>query len=106
MLKRYKCHKCYTILDQGDLVEGKCPICGSDKDTFLHEMCERDHICTCQETVQHGVQECPVCRKPVCKCGSHDVVAVSRVTGYLADVGGFGEGKRQELRDRKRYTIE
>ena len=105
-IKRYKCHKCYTILNQSDLVEGKCPNCGSDKDNFLEDMCELDHVCTCKEIVQHGTQECPVCKRPVCKCGSHDVFAISRVTGYLQDVGGWNQAKLQELRDRKRYTIE
>jgi anaerobic ribonucleoside-triphosphate reductase len=33
------------------------------------------------------------------------VSQVSRVTGYLADVAGWNQGKQQELKDRSRYTV-
>ena len=47
-----------------------------------------------------------LCGKPVCpECGSHDVVQVSRVTGYLQDVSGWNAGKQQELKDRTRYSV-
>ena len=39
------------------------------------------------------------------ECGSHDVSQVSRVTGYLADVAGWNQGKQQELKDRARYNV-
>jgi anaerobic ribonucleoside-triphosphate reductase len=32
-------------------------------------------------------------------------VQVSRVTGYLQDVSGWNAGKRQELKDRMRYSV-
>lgn len=38
------------------------------------------------------------------KCGSENVNYLSRITGYLQDVDGWNEGKKQELMDRKRYT--
>ena len=37
--------------------------------------------------------------------GSHDVVQISRVTGYLQDVSGWNAGKQQELKDRVRYSV-
>ena len=39
------------------------------------------------------------------ECGSHDVVQISRVTGYLQEVSGWNAGKQQELKDRARYTV-
>ncbi|MBP8676317.1 MAG: oxidoreductase, partial [Methanoculleus sp.] len=38
-------------------------------------------------------------------CGSHDVMQISRVTGYLQDVAGWNAGKQQELKDRVRYSV-
>ncbi|AAM03526.1 TPA: anaerobic ribonucleoside-triphosphate reductase [Methanosarcina acetivorans] len=37
------------------------------------------------------------------KCGSEHVQHLSRITGYLQSVEGWNRGKRQELKDRKRY---
>ncbi len=37
-------------------------------------------------------------------CESEDVEQWSRVTGYLQAVSGWNEAKKQELKDRKRYT--
>jgi anaerobic ribonucleoside-triphosphate reductase len=42
---------------------------------------------------------------PVCPCGSHDVVGITRVTGYMQDLAGMNEGKQREIKDRKRYDI-
>jgi anaerobic ribonucleoside-triphosphate reductase len=39
------------------------------------------------------------------KCESHDVAQISRVTGYIQEVGGWNVGKQQELKDRKRYDV-
>jgi anaerobic ribonucleoside-triphosphate reductase len=36
-------------------------------------------------------------------CGNHNVSQLSRVTGYIGDVGGWNNAKKQELKDRKRY---
>ncbi|MDD4331965.1 MAG: anaerobic ribonucleoside-triphosphate reductase [Methanosarcinaceae archaeon] len=38
------------------------------------------------------------------KCGSENVNYLSRITGYLQDVDGWNQGKKQELLDRKRYS--
>jgi hypothetical protein len=62
--------------------------------------------CTCHDDIHSGIKYCPVCGVPVCPvCGSADVVAISRVTGYLSDISGWGAGKRQELKDRQRYSL-
>ena len=42
-------------------------------------------------------EECP-------SCGSEDLEHLSRVTGYLQSVSGWNEAKKQELKDRKRYS--
>jgi len=39
------------------------------------------------------------------ECGSHDVVQISRVTGYMQDVAGWNAGKQQELKDRTHYSV-
>jgi anaerobic ribonucleoside-triphosphate reductase len=36
-----------------------------------------------------------------CKCGSHNVDAFSRITGYLQNVSNWNEAKKKELQDRK-----
>lgn len=68
-------------------------------------MCEMDH-CSCTHELMQGIAYCPKCGEAVCpECGCHDVTQISRVTGYLQDVGGWNEAKRQELKDRKRYDV-
>ena len=52
------------------------------------------------------VAYCPVCGNPYCpECGNHHVLQLSRITGYLSDVSGWNSAKKQELKDRKRYTV-
>ena len=69
--------------------------------------CKCMHPCTCIVDIHPGFAECPLCKKVVCPdCGSADVVCISRVTGYMSDVSGWGSGKRQEMRERKRYSVE
>jgi anaerobic ribonucleoside-triphosphate reductase len=68
-------------------------------------MCDLDHICFCPEEVTSGVFYCKKCGQPICPCGSHDVVQISRVTGYLSDVEGWNNAKKAELKDRNRYNI-
>ncbi|KAF1078985.1 hypothetical protein MKMG_00128 [Methanogenium sp. MK-MG] len=95
--RRYKCHTCHHVVD-----EHPCPCCG---ETELEIMCPLDH-CHCSHNITETIEYCPLCGKPVCpECGSHDVSQVSRVTGYLADVSGWNQGKQQELKDRSRYTV-
>jgi hypothetical protein len=96
-MQKFKCHDCHLVVD-----ENPCPVCGKDP---LEKMCSEDHICTCSHEISDGARYCPKCGNPICECGSHDVVQISRVTGYLADVSGFNAGKRQELKDRQRYSI-
>jgi ribonucleoside-triphosphate reductase len=36
-------------------------------------------------------------------CGSESVEHLSRVTGYIQAVDGWNSGKKQELKDRRRY---
>jgi len=38
------------------------------------------------------------------RCKSDNLEHLSRVTGYLQSVSGWNEGKKQELKDRKRYS--
>jgi hypothetical protein len=95
--RQYKCHTCHHIV-----TENPCPGCG---ETHLEVMCPLDH-CHCSHEIISGIEYCPLCGKPVCpECGSHDVVQVSRVTGYLQDVSGWNAGKQQELKDRTRYSV-
>lgn len=68
-------------------------------------MCDLDNT-RCSHAVTSGIKYCSKCGDAICPvegCNCHDVAQVSRVTGYLADVAGWGAGKRQELRDRVRY---
>ena len=49
---------------------------------------------------------CPLCGHPCCpSCMNHKVDQLSRVTGYLAPVSGWGAAKKQEFEDRKRHEI-
>ena len=106
-LKRWKCFDCKAIIGASNIEEpGVCPEC---KGTFLVEMCPLDHAqCSCNQGKPIiGIEYCPICGDPICpRCATHDVTQISRVTGYLQDVNGFNEGKKQELKDRKRVTTE
>ena len=52
----------------------------------------------CSKTTKGMKAPCP-------NCGSGNVDYISRVTGYLQAVSGWNAGKKQELLDRKRYSI-
>ncbi|WP_305063866.1 anaerobic ribonucleoside-triphosphate reductase [Methanococcoides sp.] len=55
------------------------------------------------ETVVDLIATCKVCGDPVCPdCMNHNVHQLSRVTGYLSNVSGWNEAKKQELKDRNR----
>ena len=100
---KYKCHTCHIVINEADLINGNCPKCESN--LGLKKMCSKDNL-TCDHDIVDGLAYCPECGAPICpKCGSHDVSQVSRVTGYLAEVAGFNEGKAQELKDRHRINI-
>ncbi|VVB91229.1 Anaerobic ribonucleoside-triphosphate reductase [uncultured archaeon] len=56
-------------------------------------------VCMDDFYVASGLQkECP-------NCESENVEHLSRVTGYIQAVSGWNEGKKQELKDRKRYGV-
>ena len=88
----------YATARDGTIV---CPECFQT----LTETCSLDHICKCSDDITGGMQECVACGKPTCKCGCHDVMVISRITGYLAELDGWNPGKKQEFKDRVRYDI-
>lgn len=95
--RKYKCHTCHLIVD-----ESPCPACG---DVNPEIMCPLDN-CDCSHEITATIEYCPLCGESVCpECGCHDVVQISRVTGYLQDVSGWNAGKQQELKDRQRYSV-
>lgn len=97
-VKRYKCYKCSLIINTPE-----CPECHTTD--MVKPMCKIDH-CHCGHDVVATIAYCPECGEAMCPiCGCHDVVQVSRVTGYLQDVAGWNAAKAQELKDRTRYTI-
>ena len=96
--KEYKCDRCYHVVTASDV----CPVCGN---VHLTEMCPND-TCTCTHSPMGGIAFCEICGEPVCPiCGAHDVVQLSRITGYIQDVSGWNAGKRKELELRRRYTV-
>jgi len=96
--RSYKCHTCHGIVDKTP-----CPNCG---ETHLEIMCPLDH-CHCGHDVISKIEYCPVCGQECCpECGTHAVLQLSRVTGYLQDVSGWNDAKKQELKDRHRYDVE
>lgn len=58
------------------------------------------------KAIVSGTSLCLECGSMMCPiCHRHNVTQISRVTGYMSDVSGWNEGKRQEFKDRKRYNI-
>lgn len=118
----FKCHKCKAIFDiySGGIhvlmaLSNKngiiCPECKSESTEL---MCKVDgyslalklggYDCRKGKLI-NGVDVCPICRTSICpECGNHSVVSWSRITGYINDVSGWNEGKKEELLDRKRYN--
>lgn len=98
IMKRYKCPICHLA----NFTEAECPDCGNTSNQL---MCPLDH-CDCHHEITEQLAYCPICGEPMCpECGSHDVFQLSRVTGYIQDVAGWGKGKQQELKDRHRVQI-
>lgn len=103
-VQKYKCFTCFTIFKESDLTEdNKCPVCG---EIHIQKMCKLDH-CNCTHiTPMAKIAYCPECGSPICpECGSHDVIQVSRVTGYLSTVDNWNAGKIAEFKDRHKYDI-
>jgi hypothetical protein len=109
--KRLKCTECHLVIYEDQIEnfggnDGKQPICPECGGQQFKPVCAEDHACTCFAPFQAGVAFCKVCGESVCPgCGSHDVVTISRVTGYLSDVAGWNAAKRQELKDRRRTNL-
>ncbi len=95
---KYRCTQCFEFTDTLP-----CPECGN---VDLELRCPNDHLCICSSDIQDGLRYCSICGEPTCKCGCHNVLQLSRITGYYADVSGYNNGKRQEIKDRKRYDID
>jgi hypothetical protein len=103
--RRYQCRQCYCVFAYKDLIDGMCPECYTD--ASITQRCPLDTRCQCEHSVSMSIEYCPICDQVVCpQCGiNHSVVGITRVTGYLADVSGFGNGKKQEVKDRVRTEI-
>lgn len=53
-----------------------------------------------------NIAYCPVCGMAMCPvCKNHNVHQLSRVTGYIGNVSGWNEAKKQELKDRTHYDV-
>jgi hypothetical protein len=94
---RWKCHTCYSITNHNP-----CPECG---EVHLIKMCFEDHTCRCVGDIHSGVNYCEKCGQPICPCGCHNVVVISRVTGYLSSISGWNASKLAEFKDRDRYNL-
>ena len=80
--------------EKGKYTKDNCPV----------RQYAREHG-SCMKPIS-GIHVCPVCGEFYCpECGSHNVLPISRITGYLQDVSGWNEAKKQELLDRKRFEI-
>jgi hypothetical protein len=120
----HRCNHCNLIFDLShggraniltilrDRYYAYCPRCGMKNPEL---MCKVDAYsvvlniqgkkCRKGEVIA-GTDLCPVCNRPVCPdCWNHSVVSLSRVTGYVQDISGWNNAKRQELKDRQRYAI-
>lgn len=99
---QYKCHVCKHILSGLPPTPTSIPLCPDCRNP-MNEMCPRDHL-GCSHDITAGIAYCPDCGEPMCpECGAHDVVQISRVTGYMQEVSGWNAGKQAELKDRVRY---
>lgn len=97
---RYKCESCFAMFDEKFLVDGRCPECGGEQ---ILKTCEHDHACECSLDVTGGMTKCPTCGAYTCPCGSHNVIVISRITGYMQPLSGWNAAKVAEFEDRTRY---
>lgn len=60
----------------------------------------------CRQEVVPNTMSCPICGHPCCPdCMNHNVEQLSRVTGYMSNVGSWGAAKQQEFKDRQRHNV-
>lgn len=106
-MQRWSCYTCHLHFELPKTEkEPKCPECG---EVHIKKRCPADPEggCKCLQSINPGVKYCEICGKEICPiCGDHDVAQVSRVTGYLSDVAGWNNAKKQELKDRVRAPID
>lgn len=99
-----------TLIPKDDI---RCPNCGTER---VELMCKVDGYSVflklsgkkkCRDgVIINGTDVCPVCKMPMCpECWNHSCVSLSRVTGYIQDISGWNEAKKQELLDRRRYEM-
>jgi rubrerythrin len=89
-----------------------CPSCGMNDskclckvDAYSVYLKLRGKNCMNGELIP-GTEICPVCDRSFCpQCMNHNVIALSRVTGYMGDINGWNNGKKEELKDRQHYNI-
>jgi len=75
-----------------------CTVCGKEKiGEFLQSNLDESVVVCSEECAREHEAKLPYRGRPV----QH----YSRITGYYQNVGGWNEGKKAELRDRKRYGI-
>lgn len=119
----YSCLHCRYIFDPRPITDSEwiitgginksCPICKTENiellckvDLYSYYLKDNNLVDCRKEELIPGVEICPVCNRAICpQCFNHSTVALSRVTGYLQDINGWNEGKKQEILDRKRYSI-
>lgn len=120
----HKCHQCNYIFDitqggQANILTilrtrsyVYCPRCGTRDPELICKVDAYSAVLKIQGkdcrrgVVISGTDLCPECGQPMCpECYNHSVVSLSRVTGYVQDISGWNNGKRQELKDRQRYAI-
>lgn len=84
--------------ERGDLINDPeaCP---------LHIWVQHNHA-KCPNRFVALTGFCPICGNPCCPdCMNHKVDQISRVTGYLSTVSGWGSAKTQEFKDRHRHDL-
>lgn len=71
----------------------------------VHQWVVHNHA-KCNKEMVANTASCPVCGHPCCPdCMNHKVDQLSRVTGYMAPVSGWGAAKKQEFKDRQRHNV-
>jgi rubrerythrin len=120
----YKCHHCHLVFNihQGGMANiltilkghwiAFCPECGQNDsecickvDLYSIYLKLQGKKCRTGEIIA-GTELCPVCNRGLCpQCMNHNVIALSRVTGYMGDVNGWNNGKKEELKNRQHYNI-